>query len=99
MLPTITNLSALLNIVDRRKTCTDYVFRYLITKLIIAPSILGWYYYLETIAYADCEPVHCPFARQIQRMTHDDHVTHIAIDIHATPRIACPHLASVDVQC
>lgn len=42
--------------------------------------------------------MHCPFVGQIQRMTHDDYVTHIAIYIHVAPRVACPHLTSVDVQ-
>lgn len=55
------------------------------------------YYYLEVVSNANCEAVHCPLAGQIQQVTHDGYVTHIAIYIHIAPRVACPYLASIDV--
>lgn len=56
------------------------------------------YYYLEVVANANCEAVNCPLAGQIQRVTHDGHVTHIAVYIHVAPRVAYPYLAPIDVQ-
>ena len=56
------------------------------------------YYYLEVVANVNCEAVNCPLAGLIQRVTHDGHVTHIAIYIHVAPRVAYPYLAPIDVQ-